>query len=166
MLADPPRTGIWNGKFASEKAKFHSTRSKWRLISSGRHKNGHICMRKYQKSRFILLISDGVWGLFLIHTFLKNRDPPPLFSKFPNWNWDISVFFTPLPPIGTLSQIFSILYFDGSPKANVGYISDMLLLYLKHILGKSQKNLMYIPRISLAEIRHLLGIYTRNILGI
>ena len=27
-----------------------------------------------------------------IGTFLKNRDPP-LFSKFPNWNWDIFVFY-------------------------------------------------------------------------
>ena len=37
-------------------------------------------MRKYQKSEFILLISDGVWGLFLIETFLKNRDPPSVFK--------------------------------------------------------------------------------------
>ena len=60
-------------------------------------------MRKYQQSRFILHISDGVWGLFLIHTILKNRDPPPLFSKFPNWDWDISVFFLHCPKFSRFS---------------------------------------------------------------
>ena len=115
---------------------------------------------------FIKAILQNNHKIIEIGTFLKNRDPRPLCFQNSQIEIGTFLFFSLPPPIGTLSQIFSILYFDGSPKANVGYISDMLLLYLKHILGKSQKNLMYIPRISLAEIRHLLGIYTRNILGI
>ena len=33
------------------------------------------------KSEFILLIFDGVWGLFIIQTFLKNLDPPLSFQN-------------------------------------------------------------------------------------
>ena len=51
-------------------------------------------MRKYQKSSFILPILDGVWGLFLIQTFLKNRDPP----LFQNSQIEIGTFFFNPPP--------------------------------------------------------------------
>ena len=62
-------------------------------------------MRKYQKSEFILLILDGVWGLFLIETFLKNSDPPLLCFQMSQIEIETFLFFfTPPPPIRTLSQ--------------------------------------------------------------
>ena len=44
-----------------------------------------------EKSKFILGILDGVWGLLLIQTFLKNLGTPAPngFSKILNWNWDM-----------------------------------------------------------------------------
>ena len=72
-------------------------------------------MRKYQKSEFLLLIPDGVWGLFLIETFLKNCAPPPLFSNVLNWNWDISVFFGPPPPYWEIVPNFTVFFNDASP---------------------------------------------------
>ena len=64
-------------------------------------------MNFIEKSKFILGILDGVWGLLLIQTFLKNWDAPPRFSKFPNWNWDfIFFYFDPAPPLGNFPQIF------------------------------------------------------------
>ena len=43
-----------------------------------------------------------------IGTFLKNWDPPPGCSKFPNWNWDFfEKKFTPPPPLGNFSPNFS-----------------------------------------------------------
>ena len=40
-----------------------------------------------------------------IGTFLKNRDPPPLFSKFPNRNWDISEKKRPPPSVFKISKL-------------------------------------------------------------
>ena len=34
-------------------------------------------MRKYQKSKYIFFIVEGVWGIFIIKTFLKYFYPPP-----------------------------------------------------------------------------------------
>ena len=47
-------------------------------------------MRKYQYSGLFFIL-DGVWGLLLIQTFLKNSVTPAPngFSKILNWNWDI-----------------------------------------------------------------------------
>ena len=62
-----------------------------------------ICIRKYQKSEFILLILDGVWGLFLIQTFLKNLG-------FQNSQIEIEMFLflfpPPQAPLGNISVIF------------------------------------------------------------
>ena len=60
-------------------------------------------MKKFQKSEFILLILDGVWGLFLIQTFLKNLG-------FQNSQIEIEMFLflfpPPQAPLGNISLIF------------------------------------------------------------
>ena len=48
-------------------------------------------MKRYQKCKFILIL-DGVLGLNLIQTFLKNLDPPPPPPGFPNYQIDIGTF--------------------------------------------------------------------------
>ena len=79
-------------------------------------------MRKYQKSGFIFLISDGVWGLFLIQTFLKNTDPPLCFQNSQIEIGTFLCFFLTRPsPIWTLSQIFSFFFSDASPCLTAQY---------------------------------------------
>ena len=110
---------------------FLKSRTFWlRFTPLDRHLKWHICIRKgyitlkkvkmkveplgQSQSEFILFILDGVGGLLLIQTFLKNR--------FSNWNWNISSFFhLPRPPhlghcpkilheVGLERQIFSIMF--------------------------------------------------------
>ena len=63
---------------------------------------------------FIKAILQNIAKIIEIGTFLKNRDPPSVF-KIPKLKLGHFCFFLP-PPIGTLSQIFSIFYFDASLK--------------------------------------------------
>ena len=66
----------------------------------------------------ILLFFVG-WGLRVNQNsdiFEKLRSFPG-FQKFPNFNRGIFVCFSNLPhPMGNVPQIFSQIYFDGSPK--------------------------------------------------
>ena len=78
-------------------------------------KKAYICIRQYQKSEFILLIFDGVLGLFLIQTFLKNRDLPTWNFKIPKLKLEIFVcFFNPPPPLGIFPK-FSRFFLVMAP---------------------------------------------------
>ena len=72
---------------------------------------------------------------------MKNRDPPPSAFKIPKFKLGHFCF-----PIGTLSQIFSILYFDASPKLRIflcAYVSQGSTLSLSDLLTDSLTQYMY-----------------------
>ena len=71
-----------------------------------------------------------------IGTFLKNRDPPPLFSKFPNWNWDISVFFNLPPPYWDIVPNFLDFLFWCLPLDYIRLIGKLGIWSKKNLIKK------------------------------
>ena len=67
---------------------YHKTRvlNKIRLFDRFQSKESEL--DRFEKLRSCAALVS-TW--FIIQTFLKNQDPPPGFSQFPNWNWDIFV---------------------------------------------------------------------------
>ena len=72
-------------------------------------------MRKYWKSKFILLIFDDVWGLFLIRTFLKNWEAP---QSFQNSQIEIGTFLKKTVPLlkSDIAHIFASFFRDAFPQ--------------------------------------------------
>ena len=60
-----------------------------------------------EKSMFILGILDGVWGLLLIQTFVKNCDPPPSIFEVPKLKLGLYFFhFDPTTRQNTGSHVY------------------------------------------------------------
>ena len=74
MSTKPPRTGIINGLFALERLNFIQKGQNESRYPQVDIKTGIFAWGNTKKVSLFFFFLDGVWGLFLIQTFLKNRE--------------------------------------------------------------------------------------------
>ena len=95
----------------------------------------------------------------MIQTFLRNRDPPPGFSKFPNWNWEFSSVFSNPPPLWEFFPNFPVFFSDASPylyysnflqfqfsNSYLVYILNFLIHLLNFLASMLERRLVIIHR--------------------